>query len=131
VLSFLGSDAAADLAARTRAWWWWVLPTAVLVPLVGLAPRAGDLAQVAVAAVAVFLTVLRARAHPELRRPIAAALGLLAAGAAIGTLSRAGWPWCDPSSPWQGHGAWHVLAAAALVVLTPTVGHDGRATAAS
>ncbi|GEK21030.1 hypothetical protein [Cellulomonas xylanilytica] len=125
-LAFLGADAAADLAGRTRSWWMWTLPTAVVLPVVALAPRAGDVAQVALAAAAVLLTVLRARAQPRLRRPVTVGLALLAVGAGIGTMSRAGWPWCDPSSPWQGHGAWHVLAAAALVVMAPTVGHVGR-----
>ena len=108
-----------------RTWWMWALPTAVVVPVVALAPRAGDLAQAALAAAAVLLTILRARAYPRLRRPITLALALLATGAAVGTLSRAGWTWCDPSSPWQGHGVWHVLAATALVVMAPTVGRGG------
>lgn len=125
-LCFLGADAAADLTGHARAWWWWALPTAVLLPLVVMAPRLGDLAQVGLAGAAVLLTLLRARAYPELRRPIAVALLVLALGAMIGTLSRAGWPWCDPWSPWQGHGVWHVLAAAALVLLAPTVGHASR-----
>ena len=127
-LTFLGADAAADLTGRTRVWWWWALPTTALLPLVVLAPRPGDLAQGALAGAAVLLSVLRAHSFPELRRRIAAALALLAVGAAVGTMSRAGWPWCDPSSPWQGHGGWHLLAAVALVVLAPTVGHGGRTT---
>jgi len=130
-LTFLGTDAVADLTGRTRAWWWWAVPTISLLPLVVLAPRPGDLAQGAIAGAAVLLTVVRARAFPELRRRTAQALGLLAAGAVAGTMSRAGWPWCDPSSPWQGHGVWHVLAAVALVLLAPTVGHAGRATASA
>lgn len=127
-LAFLGADAAADLRGRARVWWWWALPTVGLLPLVVLAPRPGDLAQAVVAGAAVLLTVARARAFPELRRRTAVALALLVVGAAVGTMSRPGWPWCDPTSLWQGHGAWHVLAAAALVVLAPTVGHTGRAT---
>ncbi|GEM00036.1 hypothetical protein [Cellulomonas terrae] len=126
-LTFLGADAVADLGGRSRAWWWWAAPAIALVPLVVLAPRPGDFAQGVVAAVAVLLTVVRARAFPELRRRTAWALGLLAVGAAAGTMSREGWPWCDPTSLWQGHGVWHVLAAVALVVLAPTVGHAARA----
>lgn len=124
-LAYLGADAAGDLTGRTRAWWWWALPTAVLLPLVVLAPRPGDAAQVAVAAGAVALTVRRAVVRPALRRPVGRALALLSLGAVLGTLSRAGGPLCDPASPWQGHGAWHVLAAVALVVLAPTVGVGG------
>lgn len=126
-LTFLGADAVADLSGRSRAWWWWAAPAIALVPLVVLAPRPGDLAQGVVAAVAVLLTVVRARTFPGLRRRTAWALVLLAVGAVAGTMSREGWPWCDPSSPWQGHGIWHLLAAVALVVLAPTVGHAGRA----
>lgn len=122
MLAFVGADAAADLTGRRRAWWWWSLPTAALLPLVVLAPRPGDLAQVGVAAVAVVLTVLRAASRSALRRRIAAALTLLALGGAVGTLSRAGWPWCEPTSLLQGHAVWHVLASAALVVPAPVVG---------
>lgn len=126
-LTFLGADAVADLSGRSRAWWWWAAPAIALVPLVVLARPPGDLAQGVVAAVAVLLTVVRARTFPGLRRRTAWALVLLAVGAVAGTMSREGWPWCDPSSPWQGHGIWHLLAAVALVVLAPTVGHAGRA----
>ncbi|MDC7121222.1 hypothetical protein OMK64_06705 [Cellulomonas fimi] len=124
-LAFLVADAAADLGGRTRVWWWWALPAGGLVPVVVLAPRAGDLAQVGVAVAAVGLTVLRARARPPLRPSVTLALALLVVGAAVGTMSRPGLPWCDPSTPWQGHGVWHVLAAAALVVLGSTVGRVG------
>lgn len=125
-LAFIGADAAADLTGRPRAWRWWALPSAALLPLIVLAPRPGDVAQVGVAAFAVVLTLLRAVARPGLRRRIGAALALLALGGMIGTLSRAGWPWCDPTSLLQGHAVWHVLAAAALVVLAPTVGARAR-----
>lgn len=126
-LAFLGADAVADLSGRSRSWWWWAVPTIALVPLVVLAPRPGDLAQGVVAVAAVLLTVERARAFPELRPRTAWALGLLVVGATAGTMAREGWPLCDPSSPWQGHGLWHLLAAVALLVLAPTVGHVGRA----
>ncbi|GGB99814.1 hypothetical protein GCM10010972_10720 [Cellulomonas carbonis] len=122
VLAYVGADAAADLTGRRPAWWWWAGPTLALVPLILLAPRAGDLAQVGVAVVAVALTVRRAVIRPRQRRRIATALALLAVGGTVGTLSRAGWPLCDPSSPLQGHAVWHVLAATALVVLAPTIG---------
>lgn len=121
-LALVAADAVADLLGRSRAWWWWALPTTALVPLIVAAPRAGDLAQAALAAVAVVLTVVRARERPRPRRRIGWSLALLAVGSAIGTLSRAGGPLCDPGSLWQGHAVWHVLASAALVVLGPVVG---------
>jgi hypothetical protein len=121
-LAFVAADDVADLRGRARAWWWWAVPTAALLPLVVLAPRPGDLAQVGVAVVAVALTVLRAAVRPGARRRLTAALALLAVGAAVGTLSRAGGLLCDPASPWQGHAAWHVLAATALAVLAAVIG---------
>ncbi|MDT0164178.1 hypothetical protein Q9R32_01240 [Actinotalea sp. AC32] len=126
VLAYVGADAVADLSGRRRAWWWWAGPTLALVPQIVLAPRAGDLAQVGVAAVAVALTVRRAVVRPRQRRRVAAAIALLAVGGTLGTLSRAGWPLCDPSSPLQGHAVWHVLAATALAVLAPTTGVSSR-----
>lgn len=54
---------------------------------------------------------------PSRRTPVTLwAVGLLGVGALIGTLSRTGWPLCDPDSLLQGHAVWHVLAAAALAV---------------
>lgn len=123
-LAFVAADSLAALTRRRRVWWWWTVPTLALVPLILAAPRAGDLAQVAVAVVAVALTVLRARAYPAQRRPIGWAVALLAGGGLISTLSRAGGPLCDPQSLWQGHAAWHVLAAAALMILAPVVESD-------
>jgi hypothetical protein len=77
------------------------------------------------------LVLLHARRDTGLRRHLGPALALLALGGAIGTLSRARRPRCDPTSLLQGHAAWHALAAAALVVLAPTVGTRGaRADAA-
>ncbi|WP_226924699.1 hypothetical protein [Georgenia satyanarayanai] len=120
-LAFVAADSAAALTGRPRLWWWWALPTLALVPLIVLAPRAGDLAQVLVAVVAVALTRVRARAQPPARRRVGWAVSLLALGGLIGTLSRAGGPLCVPDSLWQGHAVWHVLAATALVVLAPVV----------
>jgi len=121
-LAFVGADAAADLTVRRRAWWWWVAPTALLLPLVIAAPRPGDLVQVGVAVIAIGLTGVRAWARPQLRRAVGWSLALLAVGGIIGTLSRPGGPLCDPESIWQGHGAWHILAATGLAVLAPVIG---------
>ncbi|NCT89424.1 hypothetical protein GXB85_00435 [Cellulomonas sp. APG4] len=121
-LALLGADALASLRGASLRDRTWVLPSLVVLVVVVVAPRAGDLVQVALAVVAVVLVLLRARAVPTTRARTLVALGLLAVGGTLGTLSRAGWPLCDPSSPWQGHAAWHVLAAAALVALEPTLG---------
>ena len=42
------------------------------------------------------------------------AFGVAAGAAAVYLLSRAGGPWCVPSSPLQGHGLWHLMMATAL-----------------
>jgi len=43
-------------------------------------------------------------------------------GATFNVLGRTGGPICAEGSVLQGHAAWHVLAAAALWVLAPTLG---------
>ena len=57
----------------------------------------------------------RLRPAPRLT---AAAVGVAAllGGAAIDALSRTGAPWCRPESLFQGHAAWHVLAAGGLAL---------------
>lgn len=42
-------------------------------------------------------------------------LALLGAVALVGRLGSTGGPLCDPASPWQPHGLWHVGAAAAIL----------------
>ncbi|WP_225753415.1 hypothetical protein [Actinotalea sp. Marseille-Q4924] len=121
-LCLVAADGVAALRSRPRRWWWWVAPTALLVPAILLVPRPADAAQAVVAGVAVVVTLLRARAEPAVRARALVAVGLLALGGLVGTLSRAGGPLCDPASVWQGHAAWHVLSAAALVVLAPALG---------
>ncbi|MBO1752695.1 hypothetical protein J4G33_12850 [Actinotalea sp. BY-33] len=120
-LAFVAADSAAALRRRSRSWWWWAGPTVALVPLILLAPRIADLAQAGIAVLAVALTVWRAARDPASRTRIAWTVGLLAVGAVIGTLSRAGGPLCVPESVIQGHAVWHVLASAALVVLAPAL----------
>jgi hypothetical protein len=44
------------------------------------------------------------------------AVAILALGGVVGTLSRTGGPFCDPDSLWQGHGFWHLAAAASLAI---------------
>lgn len=120
-LAFIAADAAADLTGRPRRWWW-AVPTALLMPLVVAAPRPGDLAQVGVAGIAIGLTLVRAWRRPDLRRSVGWSLTLLAVGGIIGPLPRPNGPLCDPESIWQGHGVWHILAAAGLVALAPVIG---------
>ena len=67
----------------------------------------------ALLAIALLRIQLRARDHRPLRL---VGVGLLALGSLIGTLSRTGWPLCDPDSLWQGHGFWHLCSAAALTI---------------
>jgi hypothetical protein len=121
VLCFLAADGVAARRRTRRRWWWWALPTTALMVTVVVWPRAGDLAQVGVAVVAGLLLVLRARREPAVRGRVAVVLGLLGAGALVGSLSRTGGPLCDPSSVLQGHAVWHLAAACALAVLAPLV----------
>jgi hypothetical protein len=72
-------------------------------------PKAAQPVSVGLAAAAIGRE-LRTRPTAE----TAPVLGFAALGAAIGTMARTGWPWCRPDSLFQGHGVWHVLAAAAL-----------------
>lgn len=121
VLGFVAVDAAADLTGRPARAWWWLLPTAMLVPVIMFGPVASTLAQAGLAAVAIGLSLLRARARPQLRRTLLVALLVLAAGALIGTLGeRTGW--CRPDSLLQGHAVWHLLAVVALWRLAPAIG---------
>ncbi|MGQ0848506.1 MAG: hypothetical protein ACT4OP_05220 [Actinomycetota bacterium] len=93
--------------ARRRHWWPGAFGAASLLVL---NPQAADLTQASLAALALFL-VLKARDQRPARLTAA---GLLAVGAVVGTLSRTGWPWCRPGAIWQGHGFWHIAAAASL-----------------
>ncbi len=97
----------------------WTGPALALPAIaVALVPATGDILAVVVAVVAVAAVVAATRLGTHRLPPAAvwAALLLLAVGATVGTLSRAGWPWCRPDSLWQGHAVWHLLAAAALAV---------------
>ncbi|MFP3712185.1 hypothetical protein [Puerhibacterium sp. TATVAM-FAB25] len=127
-LALVAADAVADLRGRPVSAWWWLGPTLADVVLAAVSPAASVVAQVAAAAVAVAATLLRACARPALRRRLLTAAAVLGAGAAVGRLSRPGWPLCEPGG-WavlSGHAVWHVLAAGALVVLAPAVGSRVR-----
>jgi hypothetical protein len=125
-LALVGADAIADLTRRRLRAWWWLVPTGVVAVLAAVVPVASSVAQAVTAGVAVGATLLRARFRPDVRRRVLVALVILAVGARIGRLSRPGRPWCVPGG-WldtglSGHAVWHVLAAAALVVIAPTLG---------
>lgn len=92
-----------------RRWW----PVAfALSALLAMTPTVADPGQALLAA-ATLIIQLRAKDHITQRR---ISVGLLAVGALVGTLSRTGWPLCDPHSLWQGHGFWHICSAAALTL---------------
>ncbi|HEY7703285.1 MAG TPA: hypothetical protein VID03_00470 [Acidimicrobiia bacterium] len=92
-----------------REWSVWAM---VLAALASITPAIADPVQAGLA-VAVIVAELRA---PTQRKAHRRAVGLLAVGAVVGTLSRTGWPLCNPDSIWQGHGFWHVASAAALAI---------------
>ena len=125
-LALVAADAVADLAGRRLRTWWWLAPTLLGVVLAAVAPPWSTTAQVVAAVVAVGASALRAWRRPAVRRRTVTALVLLAVGGGVGTLSRPGWPLCDAGGPLgvtlQGHAVWHVLAAAALWLLAPTLG---------
>lgn len=129
-LALVAADAVADLRGRPVGAGWWLGPTLADVAVAAVSPAASVVAQVAAAAAAVVATLLRARARPAVRRRLLAATAVLGVGAAVGRLSRPGWPLCEQGG-WfgvalSGHAAWHVLAASALVVLAPAVGSRVR-----
>lgn len=126
LLGFVAADAVADLTGRRR--WPGVPPVAAaalvaaaMVPVVAAGPGASTGTQALLAVVAIGLSLLRARRRPALRRPLLGALVLLASGALAGTLTDRT-PLCQPDSLWQGHAAWHLLAAVALWWLAPAIG---------
>jgi hypothetical protein len=93
---------------RTR---FWPLGFAVAAAA-SITPVVADPVQ-AVLAVA----VLAAVAFPKQQRPRRLlAVAILALGSVVGTLSRTGGPLCNPDSLWQGHGFWHLAAAASLAI---------------
>lgn len=92
-----------------RAYW----PLAFAIGLaLSAAPVIADPAQALLAVAAVGVILVSSRRRPQRL----AAVGVLAAGAFVGTLSRTGGPLCDPDSIWQGHGFWHLAAASALTL---------------
>ena len=90
---------------------WWPFGIALAAAL-AVAPPVADPAQ-AVVAMATITVIAFA---PERRSVRLTAITILGGGALIGTLARTGGPLCYPDSIWQGHGLWHMAAAAALAL---------------
>lgn len=126
VLALIAADGVADLTGRRLRTWWWAVPTLLCVGLAALAPGVSAAAQGIAAAVAIGVSLLRARRRPPLARPMLLALTIAGIGGLLGALGRPGWPLCDPGSWLHTHALWHVLAAAALWVLAPAVGRRLR-----
>jgi hypothetical protein len=83
-----------------------------LAVLFGALPATADPIAVVLTAGAVVVIIRQQTA------PTGWALLLLTAGAIVGRLSATGGPWCRPESWLQGHGLWHLAAAASLVVIS-------------
>jgi hypothetical protein len=119
LLAFIAVDAASDRLGRRLSPVWWLVVPVVMIPAVAAGPTASTAAQAILAAVAVGLGLERARVRPQLRRTTVVAALLLASGALLGT-----------GSVLQGHALWHVLAAAGLWRLAPTIGSTADTVAA-
>jgi len=127
-LALVAADAVAGLRPEWRfRHWWWLTPTALTTALAAIAPGAASVSMGVAAAIAIPLAAWRAWQEPAIRPHTLLALGILGTGGIIGELSRPGRPLCVPGSAffesgWSGHAIWHILAAAALWVLAPTLG---------
>jgi len=111
-----------------RAVWVWLATVAAAGLVIGIAPATRHgLTAAAIAAFAV-----GAIRNPRLRRDrrMATALGIFSGALVVYVLSRTGGPWCDPASPIQGHGLWHLLSALALVFVGEATGASEKGTPA-
>ena len=77
-----------------------------------ITPTVADPVQ-AVLAIGVLAAVSTPKEHRVRRMQ---SVAILALGGVVGTLSRTGGPLCNPDSLWQGHGFWHLAAAASLAI---------------
>jgi hypothetical protein len=108
----IGWVLAAVALDRARHWLWVAIPAVSLA--FALLPVAADPVMVILAA---GLVISEGARGVRLRNPVGPlSLAVLAVGAGVGTMSRTGWPWCEPNSLIQGHAVWHVLAASALFI---------------
>jgi hypothetical protein len=121
LLAYVAVEAASDRFGRRLSLGWWLVVPLVMVPTVAAGSIASTIVQAMLAAVAVGLGLERARVRPQLRRTSIVAALLLVSGALLGTIGDRT-SICRPSSVLQGHALWHVLAAAGLWRLAPTIG---------
>ncbi|MFC9840540.1 hypothetical protein ACFVKB_43285 [Rhodococcus sp. NPDC127530] len=121
LLAYIAVDAASDRFGRRLSRGWWLVVPVVMIPAVAAGPTTSTIVQAILAAVSVGFGLERARVRPQLRRTTIVAALLLASGALLGTVGD-GTSICQPSSVLQGHALWHVLAAAGLWWLAPTIG---------
>ncbi|PQP11452.1 hypothetical protein [Rhodococcus opacus] len=129
LLAFIAVDAASDRFGRRLSPVWWLAVPVVVIPAVAAGPTASTIVQAILAAVAVGLGLERARVRPQLRRTTVVAALLLVSGALLGTIGDRT-SICRPGSVLQGHALWHILAAAGLWRLAPTIGSTADTVAA-
>ncbi|WP_124393820.1 hypothetical protein [Rhodococcus wratislaviensis] len=113
LLAYIAVDAASDRFGRWLSPGWWLAVPFLMIPTVAAGPTASTIVQALLAAAAVGLCLERARARPELRRTTVVAAVLIASGALLGAVD---------DNLLLGHALWHVLAAAGLWRLAPTIG---------
>ncbi|MDF3307122.1 hypothetical protein [Rhodococcus sp. T2V] len=113
LLAYIAVDAASDRFGRRMSPGWWLAVPFLMIPTVAAGPTASTIVQALLAAAAVGLCLERARVRPELRRTTVVAAVLIAFGALLGAVD---------DSLLLGHALWHVLAAAGLWRLAPTIG---------
>ncbi|HXV72998.1 MAG TPA: hypothetical protein VEB69_16525 [Acidimicrobiia bacterium] len=82
-------------------------------PMPGYAQLAHDVTLWFLVGVVVVSIVVEYRATREWRHLVGPGL-LLAVVAIVGRLGATGNPLCDPDSPWQPHGLWHIGSAIAV-----------------
>ena len=99
------------LLVETRRARLWPLAFA-LAAAASMTPAIADPVQ-ALLAVGVLAAVSIPKEHRARRLQ---SVAILALGGVVGTLSRTGGLLCDPDSLWQGHGFWHLAAAASLAI---------------
>ena len=121
LLAFVAAEAASDRFGRRLSPGWWLVVPLAMVPTVAAGSTVSTIVQAMLAALAIGLSMERARVHPQLRRATVAAAVLLASGALLGAIGDRT-SICRPSSVVQGHALWHVLAAAGLWRLASTIG---------
>lgn len=82
-------------------------------PMPGYAQLAHDVTLWWLVAVVVVILARTATGRSRQRPWLGPAI-LLGSVAVIGRLGATSWPLCDPASPWQTHGLWHLGAAVAV-----------------